>query len=55
MKICAGSQAKQSERRRCVIAKVKNHGMTPESALSACLNGSQRSYRLQQTPGAAPG
>lgn len=43
MKICAGSQVKQGERRKCVIGKVKNHGMTPESALSACLNGSQSS------------
>lgn len=54
MKICAGSQAKQGERRRCVIGKVKNHGMTPESALSACLNGSQRSQQSLQAPGTAP-
>ena len=43
MKICAGSQSKQGERRRCVVDKVKNQGMTPESALSACLNGPRRS------------
>lgn len=43
MKICAGSQAKQGERRRCVIGRVKNYGMTPERALSACLNSSQGS------------
>lgn len=41
MEICAGSQSKQQERRKCVIQKVKTQGMTPESALSACLSGSR--------------
>ncbi|TBN52303.1 hypothetical protein EYF88_05315 [Paracoccus sediminis] len=41
MKICAGSQARQKARRQCVIEKVKNQDMTPESALSACVNDSR--------------
>lgn len=54
MKICAGSQAKQGERRRCVIDKVKKQGMTPENALSACLNGSRRSDKSLRDPGRTP-
>lgn len=38
MQICAGSQAKQAERRRCVIRQVKTKGMSADDALSTCLS-----------------
>ncbi|WP_347140553.1 hypothetical protein [Paracoccus sp. SSK6] len=54
MKICAGSQAKRGERRRCVIDKVKNQRMTAESALNSCLNGPRRSDQSLRDPGRTP-
>lgn len=50
MRICAGSQAKQRARRQCVIEKVKTQGVTPETALNMCMNGSQRSDQSIQAP-----